>query len=214
MSPFSWQCQNLCLLSLTFIIDWRVVTPFQCKCWTEIAPFPVKLFHAKYKFDITDFIFQAWRRRNTWPRSDTVTLRSKSWSEKFSASNAPKSATLPPHSPYTTTVTCSHAKRPQLPQTGALFTIQELAQAFLLPTWNWSVTTLFFRTCVFSCRFFDSEHICSCTAMAWLRPIVMGKANSTTAPPATGSTLRCTSTTWLTTAEETPSTKASRTKWS
>ena len=96
----------------------------------------------------------------------------------------------------------------------ALFTIQELAQAFLLPTWNWSVTTLFFRTCVFSCRFFDSEHICSCTAMAWLRPIVMGKANSTTAPPATGSTLRCTSTTWLTTAEETPSTKASRTKWS
>ena len=27
MSPFSWQCQNLCLLSLTSIIDWRVVTP-------------------------------------------------------------------------------------------------------------------------------------------------------------------------------------------
>ena len=26
MSPFSWQCQNLCLLSLAFIIDWRVVT--------------------------------------------------------------------------------------------------------------------------------------------------------------------------------------------
>ena len=25
MSPFSWQCQNLCLLSLAFIIDWRVV---------------------------------------------------------------------------------------------------------------------------------------------------------------------------------------------
>ena len=25
MSPFSWQCQNLCLLSLVFIIDWRVV---------------------------------------------------------------------------------------------------------------------------------------------------------------------------------------------
>ena len=44
---FSWQCQNLSLLSLTFIIDWRVATPFKCKCWTEIAPFPVKLFHAK-----------------------------------------------------------------------------------------------------------------------------------------------------------------------
>ena len=27
MSPFSWQCQNLCLLSLAFIIDWRVVYP-------------------------------------------------------------------------------------------------------------------------------------------------------------------------------------------
>ena len=26
MSPFSWQCQNLCLLSLAFIIDWRVVS--------------------------------------------------------------------------------------------------------------------------------------------------------------------------------------------
>ena len=25
MSPFSGQCQNLCLLSLAFIIDWRVV---------------------------------------------------------------------------------------------------------------------------------------------------------------------------------------------
>ena len=25
MSPFSWQCQNLCLLSLAFITDWRVV---------------------------------------------------------------------------------------------------------------------------------------------------------------------------------------------
>ena len=62
--------------------------------------------------------------------------------------------------------------------------------------------------------FFDSEHICSCTAMAWLRPIVMGKANFSTAPPATASTCRCTSTTWTTTAAETPSTKASRTKWS
>ena len=28
MSPFSRQCQNLCLLSLAFIIDWRVVTIF------------------------------------------------------------------------------------------------------------------------------------------------------------------------------------------
>ena len=26
MSLFSWQCQNLCLLSLAFIIDWRVVS--------------------------------------------------------------------------------------------------------------------------------------------------------------------------------------------
>ena len=25
MRPFSWQCQNLCLLSWAFIIDWRVV---------------------------------------------------------------------------------------------------------------------------------------------------------------------------------------------
>ena len=25
MRPFSWQCQNLCLLSLAFILDWRVV---------------------------------------------------------------------------------------------------------------------------------------------------------------------------------------------
>ena len=25
MSPFSWQCQNLCLLSLAFIINWKVV---------------------------------------------------------------------------------------------------------------------------------------------------------------------------------------------
>ena len=25
MSPFSWQCQNLCLLILAFITDWRVV---------------------------------------------------------------------------------------------------------------------------------------------------------------------------------------------
>ena len=29
MSPFSWLCQNLCLLSLAFIIDWRVVSMFQ-----------------------------------------------------------------------------------------------------------------------------------------------------------------------------------------
>ena len=29
MSPFSWQCHNLCLLSLAFIIDWRVVTSSQ-----------------------------------------------------------------------------------------------------------------------------------------------------------------------------------------
>ena len=28
MSPFSWQCQNLCGLSLAFIIDGRVVTGF------------------------------------------------------------------------------------------------------------------------------------------------------------------------------------------
>ena len=28
MSPFSWQCQNLCLLSLAFIIDWRVVASY------------------------------------------------------------------------------------------------------------------------------------------------------------------------------------------
>ena len=28
-SPFSWQCQNLCLLSLVFITDWRVVGSFQ-----------------------------------------------------------------------------------------------------------------------------------------------------------------------------------------
>ena len=28
MIPFSWQCQNLCLLSLAFIIDWRVVLIF------------------------------------------------------------------------------------------------------------------------------------------------------------------------------------------
>ena len=33
MSPFSQQCQNLCLLSLAFIIDWRVVTGFFT--WTE-----------------------------------------------------------------------------------------------------------------------------------------------------------------------------------
>ena len=26
MNPFSWQWQNLCLLSLAFIIDWRVVS--------------------------------------------------------------------------------------------------------------------------------------------------------------------------------------------
>ena len=25
MSLFSWQCQNLCLLSLAFIIDWKIV---------------------------------------------------------------------------------------------------------------------------------------------------------------------------------------------
>ena len=28
MSPFSWQCQNLCSLSLAFIKDWRIVTFF------------------------------------------------------------------------------------------------------------------------------------------------------------------------------------------
>ena len=28
MSPFSWQCQNLCLLSLAFLIDWRVLCSF------------------------------------------------------------------------------------------------------------------------------------------------------------------------------------------
>ena len=28
MCPFSWQYQNLCLLSLAFIIDWRVVPKF------------------------------------------------------------------------------------------------------------------------------------------------------------------------------------------
>ena len=30
MSPFSWQCQNLCLLSLAFILDWRVVHVTHC----------------------------------------------------------------------------------------------------------------------------------------------------------------------------------------
>ena len=32
---FSWQCQNFCLLSLAFIIDWGVVRRF----WDEKAPF-------------------------------------------------------------------------------------------------------------------------------------------------------------------------------
>ena len=31
MSPFSWQCQNLCLLSLAFITDWRVVSVIPCE---------------------------------------------------------------------------------------------------------------------------------------------------------------------------------------
>ena len=31
MSPFSWQCQNLCRLSLAFILDWRVVS--RCVFW-------------------------------------------------------------------------------------------------------------------------------------------------------------------------------------
>ena len=31
MSAFSWQCQNLCLRSLAFIIDWRVVS----KIWNK-----------------------------------------------------------------------------------------------------------------------------------------------------------------------------------
>ena len=43
--------------------------------------------------------------------------------------------------------------------------------------------------------FYDSEHSCSSTAMAWLRPIVLGRANITTAPPATSRSCRCTSTT-------------------
>ena len=34
MSPFSWQCQNLCKLSLAFIIDWRVV-----RCYRELYIF-------------------------------------------------------------------------------------------------------------------------------------------------------------------------------
>ena len=34
MSPFSWQCQNPCRLSLAFIIDWRVV-PI---CWYQWNP--------------------------------------------------------------------------------------------------------------------------------------------------------------------------------
>ena len=31
MSPLSWQCQNLCLLSLVFITDWRVVESKKCQ---------------------------------------------------------------------------------------------------------------------------------------------------------------------------------------
>ena len=33
MSLFSWQCQNLCLLSLAFIIDWRVVLAYK-RAWS------------------------------------------------------------------------------------------------------------------------------------------------------------------------------------
>ena len=41
MSPFSWQCQNLCLLSLTFILDWRVVSVFSYVpfCSKSLGPF-------------------------------------------------------------------------------------------------------------------------------------------------------------------------------
>ena len=33
MSPFSWQCQNLCLLTLAFIIYWRVVHSLSIQFW-------------------------------------------------------------------------------------------------------------------------------------------------------------------------------------
>ena len=37
MSPFSWQCQNLSLLSLLFVTDWRVVARIKRKWeWSDI----------------------------------------------------------------------------------------------------------------------------------------------------------------------------------
>ena len=45
MSPFSWRCQNFCLLSLAFIIDWRVVT----NDWAKLV-FSDQLNHLEYLF--------------------------------------------------------------------------------------------------------------------------------------------------------------------
>ena len=42
MSPFLWQCQNLCLLSLAFFIDWWVVAPNEFSLTTLSSLMSVK----------------------------------------------------------------------------------------------------------------------------------------------------------------------------
>ena len=64
MSPFSWQAQNLCGLSLAFILDWRVVAHlinFVNHDGHEIEKFvktdnPI-LVLIKFPHDITELLF-------------------------------------------------------------------------------------------------------------------------------------------------------------
>ena len=43
---FSWQCQNLCLLSLAFIIDWRVVKCWNSFCFYKTSYHKARLFNS------------------------------------------------------------------------------------------------------------------------------------------------------------------------
>ena len=63
MSPFSWQCQNLCLLSLALITDWRVVCGYvsaamsvQYKICKRKCPFELITFFANYFAKLAELI--------------------------------------------------------------------------------------------------------------------------------------------------------------
>ena len=55
MSPFSWQCQNFCWLSLAFIIDWRVGSPKSGMIATSLTTY------VAFQRSVSDWRVSEWR---------------------------------------------------------------------------------------------------------------------------------------------------------